>query len=50
MKKKKRGKRDDMTAGMTQEELMAEQQKLFASARNYQYDDNDGSEGQRPGS
>lgn len=35
LKKKKRGKREDLNSGMTQEELMAEQQKLFENARNY---------------
>ena len=39
LKKKKRGKKDDLNSGMTAQELKLEQQKLFENARNYQYDD-----------
>jgi hypothetical protein len=40
-KKKKRGKRDDDLNGMTQEEMIAEQKRLFDDAKNYNYDEDD---------
>ena len=42
-KKKKRGKHEDHNHGMTEEELAAEQKRLFDNAKNYDYDD-DGNE------
>ena len=37
-KKRRKKDRTDKTAGMTAEELLAEQQKLFDNAKNFQYE------------